>query len=289
MGLKDDLLIEKLKKIKKLYEQASKEGGTKATLSEIRASKIIMPIHEYIKAELIAQGIDPLKIIPHLGQRTGELRFIGFLKGKKQDISVLPYKPKEEVIEEGVLIGKKDKIGKDLINKAISINIRSQLSSIGKNFDTLFERTFAEPMNLHLRAPKLVAGEVYLVPLIAYDPDVRGKGQLSFKEKFPAKVYIPAFQALNHRSKESGDEYKYERVCLLIIDFRKDPPKIINDMKELVTEGILSNDLAQKMTLKGMTIGTFVSDILECYKKRHGSLEALKHHQKTRNTLSNFI
>lgn len=70
----------------------------------------------------------------------------GFLKKKSQDISIIPEGFREEEITDGVLIGKKDKIGKGILSKSISINIRSQLSSIGKNFDTLYERTFAEAL-----------------------------------------------------------------------------------------------------------------------------------------------
>lgn len=277
MGLKDKLLLEKLKEIKRLYEQASKEGGTESTLSEIRASKIIMPIHDYIKAELIAQGVNPLKITPRLNHSKPEIKLIGFLKGKNQDIVVLPDAPKSEKITEGVLIGGIDTIGKNLTNKTLSINIRSQLSSIAKNFDTLYERTFAEALNLHLRCPKLIMGEVYLIPLIAYDPDIRGKGKLGFKEVLPAAKYIASFAELNNRGiNEEGDVYKYERVCLLIIDFRTDPPKIINDIQELVKENVLTKELAEKLTLRGLTIRDFVSDILEVYKKRHGSLDPLK-------------
>ena len=53
MGQRDDLLIKNLTEIKKLNNEASLAGGAN-TINQIRASKLIMPIHEYIKAELIA-------------------------------------------------------------------------------------------------------------------------------------------------------------------------------------------------------------------------------------------
>ncbi|MBI1936199.1 restriction endonuclease [Candidatus Woesearchaeota archaeon] len=277
MGKKNSLLIDKLKLIKRLYEEASRSRGTEGTLSEIRASKLIMPIHDYIKEELIAQGVNPNKIFPPLNKTKPEMKLIGFLKGKNQDIIVLPEDPQKETIKEGVLIGGIDKVGKRITNRILSINIRSQLSSIAKNFDTLYERTFAEPLNLHLKNKKLVMGEVYLVPLMAYDPDRRGNSQTIFREKLPAFKYISSFQALNNRKfDDEGNEYKYERVCLLIVDFRQDPPKIINDVMELVDEGFIDKEMAKKITLKGLTIKDFVSDILEVYRKRHGSIEPLK-------------
>jgi len=262
-------------KIKKMYEEAIIKGGRDGVHSLIRSKKLIDCIHEYIKHELVKHGIAPSKIIPPLGKTRPELKMAGFLKRKSQDICVLSKSPKTEIIEEGVLVGEKDKIGKDVMNNSISINIRSQLSSLAKNFDTLFERTFAEALNLHLRAPKLVMGEVYMVPFIAYDPDKIDKNKIDWKEWLPVN-YIPAFQALNNRKNDEDDEYKYERVCLLIIDFRSDPPKIIDSIQSFVDEGIINEEMAKKFSMSGLDIKNFVSDILDIYKKRHGNLNLLK-------------
>jgi len=262
-------------RIKRMYENAIVNGGRDEVHSLIRSKKLIDCVHEFIKHELIKQGVDASKIIPPLGETKPELTMAGFLKRKSQDISILSKPPKTEIIEEGVLTGEKDKVGKDVMNNSISINIRSQLSSLAKNFDTLFERTFAEPLNLHLRAPKLVMGEVYMVPLIAYDPDKMDKKKIYWKEWLPIS-YIPAFQALNNRKDNEDDGYKYERVCLLIIDFRKNPPKIVDSIQDFIDEGIVDKELAKKFSIKGLDIKNFVSDILSIYKKRHGDLDSLK-------------
>ena len=168
-------LKSKLKEIKILYEQTIKSGGRDGVHSLIRSQKLIGIIHDYIKQELISYGISKDKIFPRLNETKPELRMSGFLKEKKQDISIISGKFKKETIKEGVLIGKIDKIGKDIMNTSISINVRSQLSSLGKNFDTLYERTFAEALNLHLRTNKLIMGEVYMIPLVAYDPKKMAK------------------------------------------------------------------------------------------------------------------
>lgn len=262
-------------RIKRMYEKAIKKGGRDEVHSLIRSKKLIDCIHEFIKHELIIQGVDPSKIIPPIGQTKPEVKMSGFLKRKDQDISVLSETPREEVIEDGVLIGEKDIVGKNIMNKSISINIRSQLSSLGKNFDTLYERTFAEALNLHLRAPSLVMGEVYMVPLVAYDPDKINKKKIAWKEWLPVN-YIPAFQALNNRGSDDGDKYKYERVCLLIIDFRKTHPKVIDNVQTFIDEGLIGEERANKFSLSRLTMHDFVSDLLETYKNRHGGLDTLK-------------
>jgi len=271
----DTTITNALENIKKEYENAIKTDGSKGAHSMIRSQKMIRHIHEFIKNELISNGINPDKINPRLCKSKGEISLTGFLKSKKQDVTVLPDRPKPETINDGFLIGKTDKVGKDLSSKSISINIRSQLSSLGKNFDSLYERTFAEAINLHGRTPELVMGEVYMVPLIAYNPDEIKSKKIAFNEKLPAN-YIPSFRALNGRTNVNSEEYKYERVCLLIVDFRNRRPKIITKVNELVKEGIVPRNKKDKFSLVGLDIQNFVSDLLKSYKKRHGSLRALE-------------
>lgn len=275
MAKKDKLLVDTLARIKKEYEETITSGGTDGVHALIRSQKLIKHLHEYIKTELVSHGIHPSKIYPPPNASKPELKMTGFLKKKDQDISVLPKPPKEEIVEEGVLIGEKDSVGKELMNKSISINIRSQLSSLGKNFDTLFERTFAEALNLHLRAPKLIMGEVYMVPYMAYDPDTTKNRRIAWKESLPVK-YIPAFRMLNNRESEENDKYKYERLCFLIIDFRKKTPEVIDSLKPFIDDELIDSKNANKFSLTGLSILNFISDILKIYEKRHGSLESLR-------------
>src|SRR5690606_16476811 len=101
----------------------------------------------------------------------------------------------------------------------LSVNVRSQLSSVSKNFDTLYERTFAESLNFHLRFPRMVLGEVYLINLKEYNSDHASINQVSFKNSQYIEKYILAFQALNDRINIDDPLYKYERIALLIVDF----------------------------------------------------------------------
>lgn len=272
-------ITEVLSNMKKMYEEAIATGGREQATSLIRSQKLIGCLHEYLKGELVKKGIDRSKIYPQPGFTKPEITMTGYLKRKAQDISVLPVPPREERIEEGVLIGEIDYIGKKTMNNSISINVRSQLSSLLKNFDTLIERTFAEPLNLHLRAPKLVMGEVYMVPLVAYDPDKMLNNEVGFKEGL-SPIYISMFQALNNRKNDNDSEYKYERACLLVVDFRDDPPKIIHSIDDFVKEGLIKDKDSDEYSLDGLGIEDFISDILKIYEKRHGSLDPLRPEKK---------
>lgn len=261
--------------MKQDYESTIAEKGRAGVHSLIRSQRLISHIHEYIKNELISHGVNPVKIYPAVNHTEPEITMSGFLKTKSQDITILPELAKKEIINEGVLLGETDVVGKEISQRSISINVRSQLSSLGKNFDTLFERTFAETLNLHLRLPKLVMGEVYMVPLVAYDPDKIDKHEIGWKEKLPVK-YVPAFKELNGRKSFDSDHHKYERLSLLIVDFRHDVPKVITSSKEILENHSLNPSFEEKFSLSGIDIANFVPDILQVYKERHGSLDPLR-------------
>jgi len=261
--------------MKEMYEEAIRTGGRSKVHSVIRSQKLINCLHNFIKGKLIRLGVDSSNIIPPHGKTSPELPMTGFYKTKMQDISVLPQEPKEEKVENGVLKGDKDKVGRAVMDKSITINIRSQMSSLAKNFDTLYERTFAEALNLHLRSQKLTMGEVYMVPFQAYDPDIMDDNQIGWKEYLP-EYYIRAFQGINNRQSIDGDNAKYERVCLLIIDFREDPPKLIESTEPFLDEGIMSEDMAARSDFENLHLEDFVSDILDIYENRHGSIQMLE-------------
>jgi hypothetical protein len=265
------------------YENAITAGGEPAVKSLIRSQKLINLLHEYVKDELIAQGIDPAKIYPPQGQSKPELDIVGLLKKKSQDISILPVLPSVDVsgivaVGDGVLEGENEHINKTTLKSSISINVRSQLSSLGNNFDTLYERTFAEALNLHLRTPELILGEIYLTLLVPYDSDALKTNQIQFKGKLSHK-YIPAYAYINNRKLPTDPEYKYERACLLIVDFSTDPPTIINNVNQLVAKGVINQQFAAnpkwQRWLNELSIDTFVEDIIKIYKIRHGNLDAL--------------
>jgi hypothetical protein len=196
---------------KHLIESSIVEGGVSAKEAMIRSSKPINNIHEAVKAELIRNGIAKHRIYPPLGVTTPELKFAGFIKQKYQDVCVKPegYVPENEVLSEGILREATDYYGKEFTERTISINIRSQMSSLAKNFDTLYERTIAEAQNLHVRCPKMVLGEVYMIPVKEYDAAAMKNKKVKFIDKIGAvEKYIKSFQAINGRSDYTREEYK---------------------------------------------------------------------------------
>ena len=254
---------------KELIETSIIEGGIKAKEAIIRSSRPINFIHDAVKADLIRKGISPDRIHPPLGDSKPELKLAGFIKQKYQDVCVSPEGciPESETMTEGILREATDYYGKDYTERTISINIRSQMSSLAKNFDTLYERTIAETQNLHVRCQKMVLGEVYMIPVKEYDASVMDNNIVQFIDKVGAvEKYIKSFQAINGRLDFTREDYKYERVCLLLVDFAQTPAKIYSSNQELINDGLLNAD--STASIDEMSWETFTDSILGSYKSR---------------------
>jgi hypothetical protein len=269
-------LQEAVNRIKSSIETAIVSGGTTAKNNLIRSQQPIKLLHEVVKAELIRQGVNEQFINPPLGESAGELKLAGFFKHKDQDICVVPNnveRTPETLTTEGILYGKEDVFGRDFTEKTLSINVRSQLSSSAKNFDTLYERTFAEALNLHLRCPQMVLGEFYMIAVNEYDSNHANNRQVIYRRisniRTHIQKYLLSFSAVNGRNNIASHQYKYERVCLLIVDFSRDIPKVYNTNEELRADGLLSDDSVA--SIENMSFPNFISDLLQIYTDRFGT------------------
>lgn len=268
-------LQQAVNQIKAMIERAITDGGTDAKNNLIRSQQPIKLLHEVAKSELIRQGVNASLIKPSLGASAGELKLAGFFKQKDQDICVLSsaVRPCQEILKfEGILYGRRDPYGQGCTERMMSINVRSQLSSSAKNFDTLYERTYAEALNLHLRCPRMVLGEFYMIAVKEYDSDAANKKQVQYKNVSGIanhiQKYLLSFQAINGRSNSSSDHYKYEKVCLLIVDFSRPIPKIYNTDEELKADGLLP--AGSTASIERLNFPNFIPDMLRIYKERFG-------------------
>jgi len=266
---------EAVNRIKSSIEAAIVSGGTTAKNNLIRSQQPIKLLHEVVKSELLRLNVNERCINPPLGESAGELKLAGFVKYKNQDICILPNnveKVPEILQSEGILYGRKDFFGHEFTEKTLSINVRSQLSSSAKNFDTLYERTFAEALNLHLRCPQMVLGELYMITVNEYDSNHANNKQVVYKRSSNIKKhiqkYLLSFSAINNRTDTLSNHYKYERICLLIVDFSQTVPKIYNTNNELYADGLLNNDSIA--SIDDLSFPNFISDLLEIYTDRFG-------------------
>jgi len=281
------LMQNALKQVKVDIENAIVQNGERGKNALIRSQKPINLIHSVIKTEFLNAGVHPSLINPELKRlqraanppkkaynraiilRDKELPLAGYLKTKDQDISIVPnniFINPEVINFPTYLNGFTDKFGSIFTESVLAINVRSQLSSISKNFDTLYERTFAEALNFHLRFPSMVLGEVYMIIVKEYDSDAAATNTISFKNSEHIEKYILAFQALNGRKTINDPLYKYERIALLIVDFSKATPKLYNTTHELVNAGVIPHN--SPANYDALSFDGFTNDLLKIYQTR---------------------
>lgn len=257
--------------IKKVLEETITDLGEDGKSALIKSQQPIKMIHEAVKTSFIVNGVRPDLIKPKLGLSAGELKIAGFLKKKNQDICIIPNNeiPTLEILTDGLLSGERDIYGHSLTEKILSINVRSQLSSLGNNIDTLYERTFAEAMNLHMRCKQMVLGEVYMIPVFEYNKHQAQINNVAWTtNQSPILTYIKAFSAINDRNSILSDDYKYERVCLLVVDFSKPIPKIYNTDAELKADNLIPQN--STVSINNLNFPTFTSELLRVYSTRFG-------------------
>lgn len=264
---------EAVNNFKELIEGSIIEGGNKAKTSMIRSSRPILNIHEAVKTQLVSCGINPELIHPPIGERSPELKLAGSLKQKDQDVCVSPNNltATTEIMQIGLLKGVEDTYGEEFTKQTLTINVRSQISSIQKNFDTLYERTFSEAQNLHDRCPEIVLGEVYMIAVPEYDDKKFGLKEIGFK-KLSSKLvekYIKSFQAITNRSTTDKNFFQYEATCLLIVDFNRDIPKIYHSTAELIEDGLLQEDT--EICFEGLEWASFSSKLKGVHETRFGN------------------
>jgi hypothetical protein len=276
-----------LNRIKADIENAIIANGEAGKNALIRTQEPINLIHNVVKTEFLNAGVHPSLINPELRRlqrivnpparvnnrpiilRDKELPLAGYLKTKKQDVSIVPNNihVNQEVLNfPTYLNGFTDNYGTAFTESVLSVNVRSQLSSVAKNFDTLYERTFAEALNFHLRLPNMVLGEVYMIIAKEYDSDAAANNTVAFKNSEHIEKYILAFQALNNRLTVADPLFKYERIALLIVDFSQQVPKLYNTTQELIDDNLIP--VGSLASIDDMSFNGFVDDLLQIYQAR---------------------
>ena len=268
------------------FEESINIAGDKGKTALVTSSKHINLFHEVVKSELIKNGVNPSLIFPPLNNSKDELNLAGFIKAKKQDISVVSNihiaNKVPEIMNIGMMNGKTDYFGKVYTEHTLAINVRSQMSSITKNDDTIIERTFAETLNLHLRCPNMVLGELFVLPITGFNSDkiklklpvyepiqIVKKNKNSKLTSVAIEETINIFNDLNNRNLNSNEAYKYERVCLILADFSQTPVKIYTNENQLKADNLL--DQNSSASLSGINFQNFISDLLSIYSTRFGT------------------
>lgn len=223
-------------------------GASSNSINEIRSGKIIENIHDYAQDYLVSEGVPDSYIVR-------DRRCEGYFKRKEQDILVT--KSTHSICED----------------PEISINVRSQMSSIQKNFDTLFERLVAESVNLHEKYEDLTCGYLYLIPTVGLDSTALKEGKLITKERYNLEKYIDCFLKIAARKSSTDDKYKYEAMGLIIVDVKDDGSfLIVDDLEYIFSIGRVSREffLEYRNNFDDLNPFNTMNKLLDVYDSRKG-------------------
>lgn len=117
----------------------------------------------------------------------------------------------------------------------------------------------------------MVLGEVYLIPTYEYNVADANNKIVSFSDRcVDIARYMSFFSSINNRADNDSD-YKYERCALLIVDFRKECPRLYHNNNELIQDNLLPKEFPIDYTT--LSFDTFFDSLLSVYERRFG----LKH------------
>ena len=244
-------LASRLQSFKTSYEGTS-NGSPEKKISRIRSGKLIGIIEDWCREELINEGI--------LASYISTIKATGFFKTKSQDV--------------GVRCIKRCKEHRNI--PPLAINVRSQLSSINKNYDTLYERVLAEALNLHEADPNHVSGFLWLMPLWGYEQKKHKSGTISRSEDYDRSKYITSLNLLDGRKSPDDSNWKFERMCMLLVDFSQAPPKPILGHPHDHLDQYLFPNLDIQKEWKCLDYRDFFKTLVSAAKSRHGECIPVK-------------
>ena len=184
----------------------------------VRSSKFINKLHDYSAYELkkCIKTSEDIEIKP-------EAKIYGAHKPKKVDVAVIQK-------DNGPILG---------------ISLKSQMNSIAKNFVDRYENALGDATGLHEKFPFLVLGMLYLLPLKTIGARTVESPNFEKIEKY--------LSSITEREDWDARTSKYEHFALLIVDFNKNPPKIVTTIP----------------SEKSLKIDDFFDKLMETYQNRN--------------------
>jgi hypothetical protein len=131
------------------------------------------------------------------------------------------------------------------------ISVKSLMSSITNNFTNDYESAIGDAISLHERYPYLIYGYVIIFP----------KEVLIRDETFNLDYYEGFLRKINLRVDEQDKNKKYERLSMIVGDFKANPPKLSSE----------------NPSDKNLRIETFIHDICEVLRERYEMLKIIKY------------
>lgn len=107
------------------------------------------------------------------------------------------------------------------------------------------------------------------MPLWGYDQAKHEKGSISRTENWNRTKYVKSFEMVNLRSSSLDKVWKFERICMLLVDFEHDPPLPIIGLPEKSLDPALFPGLDVTRVWKCLDYKDFFKDLVGQARKRY--------------------
>lgn len=186
---------------------------------QVRSQAWIGNAHEFVKRDLLTCLREQSgQIHPGVGMspHEGELAVQGAYKPKNVDVAWIP---------EGL------DVGEEGYDRVLSLMVRSQWTSVTKNINSNLESFLGEAVNLHLRSPGMVLGQLMVIPV--RDNHFVDDRPVVSASAVPVHRYVEALSMMGRRAEADGPVHEYEAVGLLVIDNTRSTPRPITSLQQL--------------------------------------------------------
>ena len=124
-------------------------------------------------------------------------------------------------------------------NPVLIVDVRSQMSSLGKNFNNYIRMKAGEVESVHRKYPNCVDGLVYIHPA----GDLKTNGHINPVGAFNYTNAVKQLSLLSGRVNINDSASLFEQVAYCVIDFNSLPPKLseIHDVLDLQLEKFFDN------------------------------------------------
>lgn len=180
--------------------QSMREDFIKDPENAIRSKRFSNKIHDYCIHELKRLKVDEKQF-----RIKTEAEIFGSHKLKKVDVAVLQE-------DNGPIM---------------AISVKTQMSSIAKNFMGYYENLIGDVIGLHDKFPSLTVGMLYLLPLKIIRRDKNGHIRT---ESYDLQKIEELFRLISNRADSDSKTSKYEHFALLVVDFEKEIPEIVTSI-----------------------------------------------------------
>ena len=92
---------------------------------------------------------------------------------------------------------------------------------------------------------------------------------MEFTERYNLEKYILSFSSIANRKEPEDVPWKYEKICLLIVDFEQKPSVVMDNLQMFTKQGLVGEKFANFFSFDTLSIRDFFDDLYKTMMERY--------------------